>query len=424
MAKIRNNNSYLQNRQKMVFCFKHCNDNILRVERSMIMEKKNTGFKVLLTIISLGITFSLFGKFNFIEKIEVKMSEDKEKETEPPMQNQTPELITETEPNTTPVPNPIPVPTAVPEPQPIVQPTMRPLSTPEVTSEIDIKVMVENSNFEKKQFQPTNDPGAEEQKTSENDNTTDNSHKSFTQDNNLSETNEDTKNALCQFEFESPGRFVLTSKNDNPSNADGTIDVDRITEETGDGQESLSYKYSDLVNNEEASEELTSFISVTQGTYIVKFVNCDFDNVNFYFENSNDISQNNTVENSEESYEEIIVPTNEYTKIEISKDNPIKIFKASFTQGFKPLINFYSDNLGEKNLILKILDENKFELQHVDLNYVNPDGSRNFTSDFSFEDGKEYYIQVSSVDNVELSQTCYLMISQIVEEVPLETNHE
>lgn len=408
----------------MVFCFKHCNDNILRVERSMIMEKKNTGFKVLLTIISLGITFSLFGKFNFIEKIEVKMSEDKEKETEPPMQNQTPELITETEPNTTPVPNPIPVPTAVPEPQPIVQPTMRPLSTPEVTSEIDIKVMVENSNFEKKQFQPTNDPGAEEQKTSENDNTTDNSHKSFTQDNNLSETNEDTKNALCQFEFESPGRFVLTSKNDNPSNADGTIDVDRITEETGDGQESLSYKYSDLVNNEEASEELTSFISVTQGTYIVKFVNCDFDNVNFYFENSNDISQNNTVENSEESYEEIIVPTNEYTKIEISKDNPIKIFKASFTQGFKPLINFYSDNLGEKNLILKILDENKFELQHVDLNYVNPDGSRNFTSDFSFEDGKEYYIQVSSVDNVELPQTCYLMISQIVEEVPLETNHE
>ena len=127
---------------------------------------------------------------------------------------------------------------------------------------------------------------------------------------------------------------------------------------------------------------------------------------------------------TKESYEEIVVPTNEHTKIEISKDSPIKIFKASFTQGFKPLINFYSDNLEEKNLILKILDENKFELQHVDLNHVNPDGSRNFTSDFSFEDGKEYYIQVSSADIAEKQQTCYLMISQIVEEVPLETNHE
>lgn len=333
--------------------------------------------------------------------------------------------VPETEPNAIPDPNPVPVPTAVPEPQPTIQPTMRPLSTPEVTNEIDLGSFGEDSGFKKMPSQPKTGQGNDEQKTSENDNTTDNSPKSFTQDNNnLNETNEDTKNTLCQFEFESPGRFVLTSKNDNPSNADGTIDVDRITEETGDGQESLSYKYSDLVNNEEDSEELTSFISVTQGTYIVKFVNCDFDNVNFYFENSNDISQNNTVENSEESYEEIIVPTNEYTKIEISKDNPIKIFKASFTQGFKPLINFYSDNLDEKNLILKILDENKFELQHVDLNYVNPDGSRNFTSDFSFEDDKEYYIQVSSVDNVELPQTCYLMISQIVEEVPLETNHE
>lgn len=330
-----------------------------------------------------------------------------------------------TEQITTPDPNPVPVPTAVPEPQPIAQPTMRPLSTPEVTGEIDLGSFEEDSGFKKMPSQPKTGQEDEGQKTSDNDNNADNDPKSFTQDNNnLNETNEDTKNALCQFAFESPGRFVLTSNKDNLTNNDGIIDVERTSEDSESRQEIFSYKYSDLVNNEDASEDLTSFITVTQGTYIIKFVNCDFDNVNFYFENSNDISQNNTVENSEESYEEIVVPTNEHTKIEISKDSPIKIFKTSFTQGFKPLINFYSDNLEEKNLILKILDENKFELQHVDLNHVNSDGSRNFTSDFSFEDGKEYYIQVSSADNVEKPQTCYLMISQIVEEIPLETNHE
>lgn len=329
--------------------------------------------------------------------------------------------VPETEQIATPVPNPVPVPTAVPEPQPVIQPTMRPLSTPEVTNEINRGSIGEDSGFKKMLSQPKTGQDNDEQKTNDNDNTTDNSPKSFTQDNNLSETNENTTNKICQFDFESPGRFVLTSKNNNPTNADGTIDVERTSEDTENIQEILSYKYSDLVNNEEASEELTSFISVTQGTYIVKFVNCDIENVNFYFENRNDVSPE---VDTKESYEEIVVPTNEHTKIEISKDSPIKIFKASFTQGFKPLINFYSDNLEEKNLILKILDENKFELQHVDLNHVNPDGSRNFTSDFSFEDGKEYYIQVSSADIAEKQQTCYLMISQIVEEVPLETNHE
>ncbi len=103
-----------------------------------------------------------------------------------------------TEPNTTLVPNPAPVPTAEPAPQPSIQPTMLPLSTPEVSSEIDLQGISENPGFE--QFQPKNDPGSDEQKTSDNDNATDNSPKSFTQDNNdLNETNESTTNTLCQF---------------------------------------------------------------------------------------------------------------------------------------------------------------------------------------------------------------------------------
>ncbi|MCI9419337.1 MAG: hypothetical protein HFG32_04905 [Eubacterium sp.] len=112
-----------------------------------------------------------------------------------------------TEPNTTLVPNPVPVPTAEPAPQPSIQPTMCPLSTPEVTSEIDLQGISENPGFE--QFQPKNDPGSDEQETSDNNNATDNSPKSFTQDNNdLNDTNESTTNTLCQFEFKSPGRFV------------------------------------------------------------------------------------------------------------------------------------------------------------------------------------------------------------------------
>lgn len=325
--------------------------------------------------------------------------------------------VPETEQNTTPVPNPVPVPTA--EPQPIIQPTMRPLSTPEVTSEIDLGSFGEDSGFEKKSFQPKPDQGDDGQKT--NDNTTNNSPDSFTQENeDIKETTDNTTNTLCQFEFESPGRFILTSKGDNSSNADGTIDIKNTSEEDGDSQGFLSYKYSDLVNNEESSEELISFISVTQGTYIVNFVNCSLDNVNFYFENNDDALKNNT----EEKYEELVVPTNEYVKIEITKETPAKTFKASFTQGFKPLINFYSDNSAEKNLTLKILDENMSELQNIELNYVNSDGSHNVIGDFSFDEGKKYYIQISSVDSVELPQTCNLMISQLVGEDPLETNHQ
>ena len=42
--------------------------------------------------------------------------------------------------------------------------------------------------------------------------------------------------------------------------------------------------------------------------------------VNFYYENSDDASSNNTENSTEESYEEIVVPTNENTKVEISKE--------------------------------------------------------------------------------------------------------
>lgn len=328
-----------------------------------------------------------------------------------------------TEPNTTLVPNPVPVPTAEPAPQPSIQPTMCPLSTPEVTSEIELQGISENPGFE--QFQPKNDPGSGEQETSDNNNATYNSPKSFTQDNNdLNETNESTTNTLCQFEFKSPGRFVLTSKSGNSSNADGTIDIKNISEDAGDGQGLLSYKYSDLVNNEESSKEMTSFISVTQGAYIVHFVNCSINNVNFYFENSDDASSNNNENTTEESYEQIVVPSNEYTKVEISKENPSKTFKVSFAQGFKPLINFCSDHTTENNLVLKILDENMSELRHLELNNTNPDGSHDVSADFSFDAGKAYYIQISSVDNVELTQTCYFMITQIVEEESLETNNQ
>ncbi len=75
-------------------------------------------------------------------------------------------------------------------------------------------------------------------------------------------------------------------------------------------------------------------------------------------------------------------------------------------------------------MVLKILDENMSELRHLELNNTNPDGSHDVSADFSFDAGKAYYIQISSVDNVELTQTCYFMITQIVEEESLETNNQ
>lgn len=88
------------------------------------------------------------------------------------------------------------------------------------------------------------------------------------------------------------------------------------------------------------------------------------------------------------------------------------------------MIDFYSDLTTENNLVLKILDETMSELRHFGLNDTNTDGSHGIAADLPFDAGKAYYIQISSVDNVALPQTCYFKITQIVEDEPLETSHQ
>mgnify|MGYP001040269899 CR=1 FL=1 len=227
------------------------------------------------------------------------------------------------------------------------------------------------------------------------------------------------KKSTYEISVDSPGQILMLASDSNNENENINISY-KQDQETVSGQSIAAVDSNDLINeNNISNSQQLNYLNVIPGIYIFE-TTYNFDNVNLYF--VNDI--NGLSCGVEESYERIVVPMNENIKVEISKDNQIKNFKAIFNHGFKPLIKFYSDDTQEKNLLLKILDENKLELQHVELNYVNSEGSHEFISDFSFEAGKEYYIQISTVDNIEISQTCYFLISQAVEEDLIETYFE
>lgn len=257
--------------------------------------------------------------------------------------------------------------------------------------------------------------------TNDNNNSDESSNINKDNDTTENDNNPEMEKSTYEIRVDSPGQIIMTKSNSN--NETENIDISyKQNQETVSVQFLTAIDSSDIVNENSISDlQQLNYFSVTPGIYIFE-TTYNFDDVNLYF--INDINVLSSLSGQEESYEEIVVPTNEDIKVEISKDKPLEIFNIRFDHGFQPKINFYSDDEMEKNLVLKILDGDKSELQRIELNYTNPDDSNEVVSDFTFDDGKEYYIQVSSDDNIELTQTCYFKISQFVEDDSTEINFE
>ena len=91
-----------------------------------------------------------------------------------------------------------------------------------------------------------------------------------------------------------------------------------------------------------------------------------------------------------EKYGEITVPTEEEKEIDITKEETSKFFKVVTGKSFTPVFKFYNiGELGEEiNITLKILDKDRNELQSININETNENGTNDINGTFIFNKTK------------------------------------
>lgn len=135
----------------------------------------------------------------------------------------------------------------------------------------------------------------------------------------------------------------------------------------------------------------------------MNFVNCDFNNVNFYLdtiteEPEDDEESDEPIHISADNYKSI--PSQDIVDVEIAPNSSTTYISVVADQSFSALIKFYSKSGNEINANLRILDDKKDELESFGL-MKNKD---NKVAGFSFEEGKEYYLEINTDQNEETVQ--------------------
>ena len=206
--------------------------------------------------------------------------------------------------------------------------------------------------------------------------------------------------------IDAPGKLFFISNDDIGQN--GSVDILYNSElDSLDEQDTQSHNLLDIVNvNTENfdDDQQVKYISVVPGVYVFNFIDCNFENINLYLDDDTD-------QVTDELYDEIDgnidIPSQNVVRVQMSQDNFIYRIKALSQDNFTPIIKFYSENnIGGT---LTILDEFGNKLQSVELYEEDDNSTQNIEGSFDFEIEKEYYIEITSSQNEDLSEYIYYL---------------
>ena len=226
-------------------------------------------------------------------------------------------------------------------------------------------------------------------------------------------------NRTYTLQINSPGQLVLMSA--DQINQMGAVNISYESNETeSEPDESrLDCDFAELVNSVDSLEQdSTKYINVLPGVYCFECFDCDLDDVVFELFQMDDYteSEDESVDGSDDyeeecangsdDYEEyvdsemdesgfdegsMLIPT-EQVDVSLSQDELWFKQKLTAKYDFTPEISFYSE--ADVGGVLRILDEEGYEIYMVELNSVNTYDADLEDSDFQFEAGKVYYLEI------------------------------
>lgn len=224
-----------------------------------------------------------------------------------------------------------------------------------------------------------------------------------------------------KLEIPSTGYLRLSSKNSRKQakKENCLIDITKVTDENGDdveNPESSSFEYSAIVNEDTSDQgDETIYIPVYIGTYYFVFTNCDIENLEVYFVENTDQDNGNATQETNDTAQsssqsdgaELTVPSQGIWQICVPQNQTELSYSFHAEKSFTPIIKFYSDTENGEEINITIIDSAQNALQTVDLNQKDENGNYELTGGFSFIEGEEYIMKISS--NVRSIDTkCYL----------------
>ena len=214
----------------------------------------------------------------------------------------------------------------------------------------------------------------------------------------------------CNVKVDTPGQIVVLS--DDKDEQSGDVYISYSSDASGNAISNpniVEYSVNDLVNQSSLiNNQEIKYINVMPGVYTFNFANCQFENVEVCVLDDINALFNNELQdeiNGEVEEYNIDVPSQDNIKVTISEQASICKMNVFPQTDFVPNFIFYSDN----NLdgTMRVLDEEGNELQLIELYGTVDDSKQIVGGNFTFETGKQYYIEITSSSNIILSEYVY-----------------
>lgn len=225
--------------------------------------------------------------------------------------------------------------------------------------------------------------------------------------------NESDQTVNKELEITSPGYLMFKSKSSTKKQAkkeESTIGVSKVTDENGNAVEnpgSSLFNYSEIVNEDNPEQENDMiYIPITIGIYIFSFSNVDIDGLDVFFTEYTSTDESTEQKNEPPENENLVVPSQGIWQFNVTQNQPEMSCNFKAEKSFTPLIQFYSDEVDDVEIYIKILDAYGKELQNLKLNQKNDNDTYEILGDFSFTENEEYQLQVCSdiqIENVKCS---------------------
>lgn len=186
------------------------------------------------------------------------------------------------------------------------------------------------------------------------------------------------------------------------SQSNGSVSISYLTDDckTEELSEVASFDVSDIVNTSGESQPI-KYMNMPLGTYVFTFTNCIFNNVDFYL--TDDI-EGLAVDDSYTDTE-IVVPSQDFFDVTMYQNDQIYRIGVEPETDFTPNVRLYSENnIGG---VLKIIDDCEEELLRVELEQTDEENLQEIECDFQFEEGRQYFVEITSSTFEELPEYIY-----------------